>query len=74
MGDKKAAIFKIDNEMELIKTNIALGHRDYRFDMERRELLKKSSKTQDNIINKIAKANREKDFSMILFNDNTREN
>lgn len=74
MEDKKAAIFKIDNEMELIKTNIALGHRDYRFDMERRELLKKISKTQDNIINKIAKTNREKGFSMILFNDNTREN
>lgn len=73
MGNTKVAIFKIDNEMELLTANIDLGNENYKLEEEARELIRKITNTEENIIKKISKANKGNGFSMILLNDNTRK-
>lgn len=66
MRNKKTTVYLVNNEMELINTNIALGNESYHLEEENRELIKKIKKVEENIIDKIAKANKRKGFVMVM--------
>ena len=64
MGNKKAASYMVNNEMELINTNIVLGNEGYYLSEEHTKLLNKIDAAEEKIINKIAKFNNKKGFEM----------
>ena len=66
MGNKKAASYMVNNEMELINTNIVLGNEGYYLSKEHKELLSKIEEAEEKIINKIAKFNNKKGFEMVM--------
>ena len=66
MGNKKAASYMVNNEMELINTNIVLGNEGYYLNQEHKELLSKIEEAEEKIINKIAKFNNKKGFEMVM--------
>lgn len=66
MGNKKATSYMVNNEMELINTNIALGNEGYYLDQDHKMLLDKIEEVEEKIINKIAKFNNKKGFEMVM--------
>ena len=66
MGNKKSTIYMVNNELELIYTNIALGNESYHLEGEHRELVKKIAQIEENIIDRIAKANKTNGFVMVM--------
>jgi len=66
MGNKKAASYMVNNEMELINRNIVLGNESYQIEEEHIELLRKIADAEGKIMDKVAKANKKKGFSMVM--------
>ena len=66
MGNKNTTIYMVNNELELIYTNIALGNESYHLEEEHRELIEKIAEAEENIIDKIAKANNRRGFAMVM--------
>ena len=66
MGNKKETVYRVNNDMELIVMNIALGNESYRLEKEHRELVNKIIEVEEKIINKIARANSRKGFVMVM--------
>jgi len=66
MGNKKTTIYMVNNELDLIYTNIALGNESYHLEEEHRGLIKKITEVEENIIDKIAKANKTNGFAMVI--------
>lgn len=66
MGNKKETVYRVNNEMELIVMNIALGNESYQLEKENRELINKIIEVEEKIISKIARANNRKGFAMVM--------
>jgi len=66
MGNKSNAAYMVNNEMELINRNIALGNETYNLEEEHKELLSKIAEVEEKIIDKLAKANKKKGFAMVM--------
>jgi len=66
MGYKNNTVYMVNNEMELINTNIALGNESYYLEEEHRDLIRKIAEVEEKIIDKIAKANKRNGFEMVM--------